>query len=87
MISSHRDRRPWQGETVNEESAPGATHAPDCYLCPGNARISGQRNPDYTGVFASDNDHACVGPEAPPEKAAALRAVSPLHYRASGPHA
>lgn len=65
MISSHRDRRPWQGETVNEESAPRATHVPDCYLCPGNVRISGQRNPDYTGVFAFDNDHPCVGPEAP----------------------
>ena len=35
---------------------------PTCYLCPGNARVSGRRNDDYTGVFVFDNDHPCVGP-------------------------
>jgi UDPglucose--hexose-1-phosphate uridylyltransferase len=28
-------------------------------------RVSGERNPDYRGVFAFDNDHPCVGPNAP----------------------
>ena len=46
-------------------------HAPDCYLCPGNTRVSGKRNPPYEGVFVFDNDHPCVGPEAPSELAAA----------------
>jgi len=65
VISSHRDQRPWQGETVGGARAPNMSHAADCYLCPGNSRISGQRNPEYSGVFAFDNDHPCVGPLAP----------------------
>ena len=65
MISSHRDRRPWQGETVGDARAPRIDYDPTCYLCPGNARVSGNRNPDYRGVFAFDNDHPCVGPDAP----------------------
>jgi UDPglucose--hexose-1-phosphate uridylyltransferase len=65
VISSHRDRRPWQGETVNDASSTPVAYDPGCYLCPGNARVSGQRNPAYTGVFAFDNDHPCVGPSAP----------------------
>ena len=65
VISSHRDRRPWQGETVSDTLAAGVAYDPACYLCPGNARVSGQQNPQYDGVFAFDNDHPCVGPEAP----------------------
>jgi UDPglucose--hexose-1-phosphate uridylyltransferase len=41
----------------------------DCYLCPGNLRSSGRRNDPYTGVFVFDNDHPCVGPDAPAEPA------------------
>jgi UDPglucose--hexose-1-phosphate uridylyltransferase len=44
---------------------------PDCYLCPGNTRVSGQRNPRYDGVFVFDNDHPCVGSNAPAEPEAA----------------
>ena len=29
---------------------------PTCYLCPGNARSGGIRNPNYTSVFAFDNN-------------------------------
>ena len=65
VISSHRDRRPWRGETVSDALLPRVDYDAGCYLCPGNARVSGQRNPPYTGVFAFDNDHPCVGPSAP----------------------
>jgi UDPglucose--hexose-1-phosphate uridylyltransferase len=65
VISSHRDRRPWQGEMVGDARAPRVDYDPACYLCPGNVRVSGERNPDYRGVFAFDNDHPCVGPNAP----------------------
>lgn len=65
VISSHRDKRPWRGETVGDAQAARIEYDPDCYLCPGNARVSGQRNPPYSGVFAFDNDHPCVGPLAP----------------------
>ena len=65
VISSHRDKRPWHGETVGDSRAPRVDYDPACYLCPGNARVSGTRNPEYAGVFAFDNDHPCVGPLAP----------------------
>ena len=65
MISSHRDRRPWQGERVGDARTPRVDYDADCYLCPGNVRVSGEKNPAYDGVFAFDNDHPCVGPGAP----------------------
>ena len=65
VISSHRDKRPWQGETVGDSPAPRVDYDPACYLCPGNARVSGARNPSYDGVYVFDNDHPCVGPLAP----------------------
>src|SRR5207237_303303 len=39
----------------------------DCYLCPGNQRVSGAVNPHYRRVFVFDNDHPCVGMQAPAE--------------------
>jgi UDPglucose--hexose-1-phosphate uridylyltransferase len=39
----------------------------DCYLCPGNARVSGHVNPVYTQTFVFDNDHPCVSDNAPLE--------------------
>src|ERR687893_550452 len=37
----------------------------DCYLCPGNLRVSGHRNPDYTSTYVFDNDMPCASPDAP----------------------
>jgi len=65
VISSHRNERPWQGERVTDAARALPTYLPDCYLCPGNVRSSGQRNPQYRGVYVFDNDHPCVGPSAP----------------------
>ncbi len=67
IISSHRNERPWQGERIpSPESARALpAYVPDCYLCPGNVRSSGQRNAAYSGVYVFDNDHPCVGPDAP----------------------
>jgi UDPglucose--hexose-1-phosphate uridylyltransferase len=44
--------------------APEPAYDPGCYLCPGNARSGGHRNPPYEGVFTFTNDHPPVGPEA-----------------------
>jgi UDPglucose--hexose-1-phosphate uridylyltransferase len=65
IISSHRNERPWQGERVPEAGRPLPAYVPDCYLCPGNLRSSGQRNAQYGGVYVFENDHPCVGPAAP----------------------
>lgn len=74
IISSHRNDRPWHGETVGDTSRRLPRRAPGCYLCPGNERVSGRRNPEYSANFVFDNDHPCVGPEAPeaPELASGL---------------
>lgn len=65
VVSSHRNERPWLGERVVEPPRALPTYVPDCYLCPGNARSSGRRNEPYRGVFVFDNDHPCVGADAP----------------------
>lgn len=62
LVSPHRMRRPWQGrvETLPEASRPARDLS--CYLCPGNERAGGQRNPEYTGTFIFDNDFAALIP-------------------------
>jgi UDPglucose--hexose-1-phosphate uridylyltransferase len=65
VIASHRNDRPWQGETVDGARRELPSYDPTCYLCPGNERVSSRRNDAYTGVYVFDNDHPCVGPAAP----------------------
>lgn len=65
VIAAHRDRRPWIGETVRTGARDVPRYDATCTFCPRNARVSGKVNPDYPGVFAFDNDHPCVGPDAP----------------------
>lgn len=56
LVSPHRLLRPWQGEVSEPVRALAVSHDPDCYLCAGNARSGGQRNPNYEGVYVFDND-------------------------------
>jgi UDPglucose--hexose-1-phosphate uridylyltransferase len=65
IVAAHRQNRPWIGETVGRTAGTLPTYVADCYLCPGNRRVSGERNEAYTSTFVFDNDHPCVGPEAP----------------------
>ncbi len=65
LVAAHRQNRPWSGETVQHEEKPLPAYLEDCYLCPGNARVSGKVNPHYSGVYVFDNDHPCVGWDAP----------------------
>lgn len=69
LLAGHRDNRPWLGGSVpaHEEAPP---YDPSCYLCPGNERARGERNPDYPGVFAFDNDFPPASPHAPNETSA-----------------
>jgi len=64
LVSPHRTERPWQGE-VAQRAVPSSVHYdPVCYLCPGNERAGGARNPPYDSVFAFANDYAALLPEA-----------------------
>ncbi len=56
LVSPHRLMRPWQGAVSTPAPPPSIAHDRDCYLCAGNLRSGGQRNPAYTGVYVFDND-------------------------------
>ena len=65
IVAAHRQDRPWSGETVASAPAVLPEYVPDCYLCPGNSRVSGKSNPDYEQIFVFDNDHPSVSFDAP----------------------
>ena len=65
IVAAHRQDRPWIGETVSREESAMPDYSPDCYFCPGNIRVGGKRNDTYTATFVFDNDHPCVGIDAP----------------------
>ncbi len=65
IIAAHRQHRPWIGAVVSPPTISIPSYLPDCYLCPGNQRVSGISNPKYQTNFVFDNDHPCVGTEAP----------------------
>jgi len=69
IIAAHRNDRPWSGQTVRPAQHAVPAYVDDCPLCPGNLRVSGKRNPAYTGVYVFDNDLPCVGEQAPGELA------------------
>jgi UDPglucose--hexose-1-phosphate uridylyltransferase len=64
IVSPQRTQRPWEGQ--RSTAAPTApTYDPTCYLCPGNERAGGVRNPDYPSTFVFANDFAALLPDAP----------------------
>ncbi|MGB7207148.1 MAG: galactose-1-phosphate uridylyltransferase [Pyrinomonadaceae bacterium] len=65
VIAAHRQNRPWSGGTVAGEQIKLPQYLSDCYLCPGNTRVSGKTNPDYDQIFVFDNDHPSVDIKAP----------------------
>jgi UDPglucose--hexose-1-phosphate uridylyltransferase len=56
LVSPHRNQRPWQGQTEREPEERELRYDPHCYLCPGNERAGGVRNPQYGSTFVFDND-------------------------------
>lgn len=65
LVSPHRTRRPWQGRQETPAARARPRYDPDCYLCPGNVRANGERNPDYEGTHVFVNDFAALLPDAP----------------------
>lgn len=63
LVSPQRTDRPWQGQV--EETTPEIQpeYDPACYLCPGNPRAGGVRNPAYRSTFVFDNDFAALQPD------------------------
>jgi UDPglucose--hexose-1-phosphate uridylyltransferase len=65
LVSPHRNDRPWQGHVDAPASASAPAYDPGCYLCPGNERAHGVRNPPYTATFAFENDFPALMPTTP----------------------
>lgn len=67
LVSPHRTKRPWQGQVEKPTIDKLPPYDETCYLCPGNERAGGVKNPEYDGVFTFPNDFAALLPEAPEE--------------------
>ena len=67
LVSPHRLDRPWLGQVEAGQDEALPSHDPACYLCPGNTRANGDRNPSYTTTFAFDNDFPALVHEASPD--------------------
>lgn len=66
LVSPHRTQRPWQGQIERLPADTRPAYDPECYLCPGNPRAGGVRNPDYGTTFVFNNDFAALRHDAPP---------------------
>lgn len=65
IVAAHRQERPWNGACVKTETKNLPGYVSDCYLCPGNSRVSGKVNANYSQIFVFDNDHPSVSMNAP----------------------
>jgi UDPglucose--hexose-1-phosphate uridylyltransferase len=60
LVSPHRTKRPWQGQKENDSAVLLPGYDPTCYLCPGNVRSNGTKNPNYTDSYVFENDFAAL---------------------------
>lgn len=65
LCSPHRTLRPWQGAQEKPTPRDAPSYDPECYLCPGNERQRGARNPDYEHTFVFRNDFSALLPDSP----------------------
>ncbi|WP_330924913.1 galactose-1-phosphate uridylyltransferase [Candidatus Sororendozoicomonas aggregata] len=65
LVSPHRAKRPWQGQVEKTAPSDRRAHNPECYLCPGNTRVTGDKNPDYTKPFVFKNDFPALLTDTP----------------------
>ncbi len=65
LVSPHRTKRPWQGKTEDKKHSEKESYDPACYLCPGNTRTSGEKNPDYKEPYTFINDFSSLLPDTP----------------------
>lgn len=65
LVSPHRAKRPWQGRVEKLATEQRLEHDPNCYLCPGNSRVSGAINPNYSTTYVFANDHEALLADTP----------------------
>jgi UDPglucose--hexose-1-phosphate uridylyltransferase len=65
IVSAGRNARPWQGRIETPDQAQPPEYDANCYLCPGNERAHGVRNPRYASTFAFGNDFPALVSDQP----------------------
>lgn len=65
LVSPHRAKRPWQGQVEKAEEEKRPQHDSKCYLCAGNERAGGYKNPDYKDTFVFTNDFSALLTDSP----------------------
>ena len=65
LVSPHRAKRPWQGQVEKVQEVRRPEYDPSCYLCPGNERAGGVKNPEYRENFVFTNDFSALLADAP----------------------
>lgn len=65
LVSANRTKRPWQGQVEKSAAPRNPSYDPSCYLCPGNERAGGKRNPKYESTFVFDNDFPSLQEDTP----------------------
>ena len=81
-MAAHRQDRPWTGETWARPPPPRPGLRYRLLPVPGQrARRAAHVNPRYAATFVFDNDHPCVGPDAPRELRRAAAALSRVARR------
>jgi UDPglucose--hexose-1-phosphate uridylyltransferase len=66
VVAPHRMKRPWRGQVEKRQPDALPAYDPTCFLCPGNQRSSGARNPDYSSTFVFPNDFPSLLQDMPP---------------------
>ncbi|GAB5553092.1 MAG: hypothetical protein Sapg2KO_26830 [Saprospiraceae bacterium] len=64
LVSPHRTKRPWNGKQETPDLGSRPSYDASCYLCPGNIRAGGIKNPDYEDVFVFQNDFGALLPDS-----------------------
>ncbi len=60
LVAPGRIQRPWQGKVERLAEPTRPKYDPSCYLCPGNTRANGDRNPNYSSTYVFDNDFSSL---------------------------
>jgi len=65
LVSPHRTKRPWQGKMEDTVSKEHISYDAECFLCPTNDRIGGEKNPAYKNTNVFVNDFGALLPDTP----------------------
>jgi UDPglucose--hexose-1-phosphate uridylyltransferase len=66
LVSPQRTSRPWLGKQESAAPLTRPQYDPKCYLCPGNTRAGGAKNPAYESTFVFTNDFSAITPNVEP---------------------